>query len=200
MSHLFDIQVPDETLELARTGDGGARSAIYSVLSRPVYTLIRRLVVHPAVAEDLLQDVFVEILRNLQLYRGEGSFAGWVRSIAVSKALMHLRSPWHQRLLFDESDGALDSISSPGSTAAEEWQDELERALNRLPPVARSIVWLHDVEGYKHAEIAQLFGNSVRFSKSQLARAHALLREWLEGLPSVPRTGVLPCTPVSGNS
>jgi RNA polymerase sigma factor (sigma-70 family) len=200
MSHLFDIQIPAETLERARAGDGDARAAIYSALCRPVYTLIRRLVVHPAVAEDLLQDVFVEILRNLQLYRGEGSFAGWVRSIAVSKALMHLRSPWHQRFLFDESEGALDAISSPGSAAVDEWQDELERALNRLPAVARSIVWLHDVEGYKHAEIAQLFGNSVSFSKSQLARAHALLREWLEGCQSVPRTGVLPCTPVSGNS
>ena len=195
MSHFLDIQVPDATLERARTGDGAARAWIYSAMSRPVYTLIRRLVVHPAVAEDLLQDVFVEILRNLHLYRGEGSFAGWVRSIAVRKALMHLRSPWHRRLLFDDSDTALDASSGSGSTAAEEWQDDLERALNRLPALARSIVWLHDVEGYKHTEIAQLFGNSPSFSKSQLARAHAQLREWLE-----PRTGVLPCTPASGNS
>src|SRR5580692_5195210 len=119
MSHFLEIQVSNEILERARSGDRAAGEFLYAALSKPVYTLIRRLVVQPAVAEDLLQDVFVELLRNLQLYRGEGSFAGWVRSIAVTKALMHLRSPWHQRWLFDESGAALDSISSPGSTVAE---------------------------------------------------------------------------------
>src|SRR3984885_5368514 len=115
MSHFLDIQVPQGVLEGARRGDSAARAQVYMALSRPVYTLIRRLVVSPAVAEDLLQDVFVDILRNLNLYRGEGSFAGWVRSLAVSKALMHLRSPWHQRL-FENSDNVLAAISDPGST------------------------------------------------------------------------------------
>ncbi len=198
MSQFLDIQLPEDVLRRARDGEGPARAAIYSALSRPVYTLIRRLVVHTAVAEDLLQDVFVEILRSLDLYRGEGSFAGWVRSIAVSKALMHLRSPWCQRLLFDEGDPSLAGVAAGDAVAdgsAADWQTDLERALNRLPPVARSIVWLHDVEGYTHAEIAALFGNSVSFSKSQLARAHERLRDLLE-----PSMEVMPCTPASGNS
>jgi RNA polymerase sigma factor (sigma-70 family) len=197
MSQWLDIQLSDEVLERARAGERLARGAIYVAFSRPVYTLIRRLVVHSAVAEDLLQDVFVEILRSLDLYRGEGSFAGWVRSIAVRKALMHLRSPWHRRLLFDEGDPVLTLL--PGGAAdggpAADWHADLERALNRLPAMARSIVWLHDVEGYKHAEIAALFGGSVSFSKSQLARAHERLRDLLE-----PSMEVMPCTPASGNS
>ncbi|HEV7985937.1 MAG TPA: sigma-70 family RNA polymerase sigma factor [Steroidobacteraceae bacterium] len=195
MSHFLDIQVPEAVLDGARAGDSAARAQIFMALSKPVYTLIRRLVVRPAVAEELLQDVFVDILRNLSLYRGEGSFAGWVRSIAVSKALMHLRSPWHRRLLFEDAEGLLASQPADSSEGAHEWHGDLERALNELPAVARSIVWLHDVEGYKHAEIAQLFGQSVSFSKSQLARAHELLRHLLE-----PQTGVLTCTPAPRNS
>jgi RNA polymerase sigma-70 factor (ECF subfamily) len=64
--------------------------------------------------------------------------------------------------------------------------------LNALTPVARSIVWLHDVEGYTHGEIARLFGRTVSFSKSQLARAHEELRDLLE-----PQSGALACTPLS---
>jgi RNA polymerase sigma factor (sigma-70 family) len=182
--------VSGEVLERARSGDCAARELLYAALSKPVYTLIRRLVVAPAVAEDLLQDVFVELLRNMSLYRGEGSFAGWVRSIAVSKALMHLRSPWSRRLPTSDTEGVL--IAHEEASAAKEWHADLERALNALTPVARSIVWLHDVEGYTHGEIARLFGRTVSFSKSQLARAHEELRELLE-----PQSGALACTPLS---
>lgn len=190
MSHFLEIQVSSEILERARSGDRAAREFLYAALSKPVYTLIRRLVVSPAVAEDLLQDVFVELLRNMSLFRGEGSFAGWVRSIAVSKALMHLRSPWSRRLPTSDTDGIL--IQHEEASAAKEWHGDLERALNALTPVARSIVWLHDVEGYTHGEIARLFGRTVSFSKSQLARAHEELRELLE-----PQSGALACTPLS---
>src|SRR3984885_4433067 len=190
MSHFLEIQVSSEVLERARSGDRAAREFLYAALSRPVYTLIRRLVVSPAVAEDLLQDVFVELLRNMSLYRGEGSFAGWVRSIAVSKALMHLRSPWSRRLPVSVSDGVLIQHEEP--IGAKEWRGDLERALNALTPIARSIVWLHDVEGYTHGEIARLFGRTISFSKSQLARAHEQLRDLLE-----PQSGALACTPLS---
>ncbi len=194
MSQFLDIQLPQAVLEEARSGDRAACAQVYMALSKPVYTLIRRLVVRPAVAEELLHDVFIDVIRHLNLYRGEGSFAGWVRSIAVSKALMHLRSPWHRRLLFDANGLLAGNLSAPASPA-EGWHDDLDRALNQLPPVARSIVWLHDVEGYKHTEIARLFGHSVSFSKSQLARAHERLRTLLES-----PEGVLACTPASRNS
>lgn len=190
MSHFLEIQVPIEVLERARSGDRAAGEFLYAALCKPVYTLIRRLVVSPAVAEDLLQDVFLELLRNMSLYRGEGSFAGWVRSIAVSKALMHLRSPWSRRLSASDTDAVF--IQHEEATAAKEWHEDLERALNALTPVGRSIVWLHDVEGYTHGEIARLFGRTVSFSKSQLARAHEELRELLE-----PESGAIACTPLS---
>jgi RNA polymerase sigma-70 factor (ECF subfamily) len=179
MSTFLDVQIPTDWLRRARAGDPVAQRSIYTALARPVYTLLRRLVLRPAVAEELMQEVFLEVLRNLGAYSGAGSFAGWVRSIAVSKALMHLRSPWHARLLPEDGEGALaDHAAPPGEGV--DFGSDLEQALNALPDLARSIVWLHDVEGYTHAEIARLHDRSASFSKSQLARAHAALRDALE--------------------
>jgi len=193
MSTFLDIQVPAEWLRRAQANDSAAQRGIYTALARPVYTLLRRLVLRPAVAEELLQEVFLEVLRNLGAYTGAGSFAGWVRRIAVSKALMHLRSPWHAQLLPEDAQGALaDQAAPPGEGA--DFGSDLERALNALPDLARSIVWLHDVEGYTHAEIARLYDRTASFSKSQLARAHAALRDALE-----PRIGDQECTLASRN-
>ena len=188
MSTFLDIQVPADWVRLAREGNRAAQQRIYAALARPVFTLLRRLVVRPAVCEELLQEVFLEVLRKLGSYRGTGSFAGWVRSIAVRKALMHLRSPWNAKGVADSLDCALADPVTPHAEG-DDWGSDLERALNALPDLGRSIVWLHDVEGYTHAEIAQLFDRTASFSKSQLARAHEALRAALE-----PQIGGQVCT------
>jgi RNA polymerase sigma factor (sigma-70 family) len=193
MSTFLDVQIPMEWLRRAQASDAVAQRSIYSALARPVYTLLRRLVLRPAVAEELLQEVFLEVLRNLGTYRGAGSFAGWVRSIAVNKALMHLRSPWHGQLLPEDAPGAIADQAAPQAEGVD-WGSDLERALNELPDLSRSIVWLHDVEGYTHAEIARLYDRTASFSKSQLARAHAALRDALE-----PKAGDQECTHASRN-
>lgn len=194
MSAFLDNDLPPETLVRARAGAVDAQEAIYRVFQRPVRTLARRLVPSVAAAEDLAQDVFVEVLTKLGQYDGRGSFAGWVRSITVNKCLMHLRSPWQRARRW------LDLASNDGGA---EWPEQrspsvtgdtvdLERALARLGDTARTVVWLHDVEGYTHAEIGRLLGGTASFSKSQLARAHAHLRELLES------DGVkAPCMPIS---
>ena len=180
MPSLQSIEISAEILNRARAGDIDAHEYIYRALSKPVYTLIRRLVIRPAVAEELLQDTFVEIFCSVRNYRASGSFLGWVRSIAVSKALMYLRSPWHRATTWLEADG-ISSLHPEAATAALEPMDaDLERALAMLPAVSRAVVWLHDVEELTHAEIARLFGRSTSFSKAQLARAHRQLRERLE--------------------
>lgn len=191
MSTFLHIDLPSDRIERARRGDPQAGHGLYEALSRPVYTLLLRLVRRPAIAEELLHEVFVDVLGNLDAFRGEGPFAGWVRSIAVNKALTYLRSPWRTALV--HGDEELRWL--PGATTAgDEWHSDLERALNALPDVARCIVWLHDVEGYTHAEIARLHGQTTSFSKSQLARAHAMLRNLLH-----KDDGVNPCTLASGN-
>lgn len=202
MSAFNDTDLPAATLELAREGNEGALAEVYRTFQRPVFALARRLVPQHAAAQDIAQDVFVHVLTRLHQYDGRGSFAGWVRSITVSRCLMHLRSPWQRgrrwmdRLQSDTRtlDDA-DLMANMAAPAADRGDRiDLERALERLGDTARAVVWLHDVEGYTHIEIGALFNASSSFSKSQLARAHARLRGWLqcEGVEAS-------CMPVSTN-
>lgn len=197
MSHFVGIQVAPAVIRAACAGDRQAHEAIYRSCQRPLYTLIRRLIPRTEIADELFQETFVEILRNIKAYSGTGAFGGWVRAIAVNKCLMYLRSPWHRSLMYldaDEGEPAsvvlLDPASHPDVQA--EASSDVERALAALPTLTRSVVWLHDVEGYTHIEIARLLGRTPSFSKSQLARAHARLRELLE-----PQVESLPCTQIS---
>lgn len=194
MPSLHSIEISPEVLKRARAGDADAHECIYRTLSKPVYTLLRRLVTRPAIAEELLQDVFVEILRNLPSYSAAGSFVGWVRSIALNKALMYLRSPWHRSLSWLGTDRVPALHQQAVDTTAEPFDRDLERALAALPAVSRTVVWLHDVEQMTHAEIARLFGRTTSFSKSQLARAHSELRDRLHS-----SSGGLACMPISRN-
>jgi RNA polymerase sigma factor (sigma-70 family) len=193
MPSLQSLEISADVLDRAQAGDSDAHEYIYRALSKPLYTLLRRLVVRSSIAEELVQDVFVEILRSIRSYRAAGSFSGWVRSIAVSKALMYLRSPWHRGLTWLGVSG-IASLQDTVAATAEPLDGDLERALAALPAVARAVVWLHDVEGFTHAEIAELFGRTTSFSKSQLARAHTTLRAQLDA-----HSGGLACTPMSRN-
>lgn len=187
MTSFLDSSLLPAVLDRARAGDEAAQGEIYRAFERPVRTLALRLVTRRAVAEDLAQDTFVEVLTSLHQYDGRGSFAGWVRSIAVSKCLMHLRSPWHRSLRW-----LVDEQAEPVATQSGELDVDLERALARLGDEARLVVWLHDVEGYTHAEIGALLGGTPSLSKSRLSRAHARLRELLE-----PAGESAPCLPLS---
>lgn len=192
MPTIADIDLAPGTLERARAGDLAAFESIYRAFGPGVSTLARRLLGRPAAAEDLAQDVFVDVLTKLGQYDGRGSFAGWVRSITVSRCLMQLRSPWQRSLQLLGS--AVDDDFRLAPVAPESGQPglDLERALDRLGETARMVVWLHDVEGYTHAEIGALLGGTPSLSKSQLARAHLRLRELLE-----PNGEIQSCTPVS---
>ncbi|MGH8206528.1 MAG: RNA polymerase sigma factor, partial [Steroidobacteraceae bacterium] len=104
--------------------------------------------------------------------------------------LMYLRSPWHRARL--ELDARLDEqiMSLADSAGISSDGLDMERALASLSPTARAVVWLFEVEGYSHQEIARAFGRTASFSKSQLARAHRRLREWFE-----PNEEHQPCAP-----
>lgn len=202
MSAFIDTDLPAATLARARAGDAGAHEEIYRAFERPVRTLARRLLANRAAVEDVAQDVFVDVLTRLHQFEARGSFAGWVRSIAVTRCLMHLRSPWQRsrRWLLQSAADVLDTDAwsqfeaAPGNAVRQDHAAaiDVERALAALNDTARTVVWLHDVEGYTHGEIAALFGATASFSKSQLARAHVRLRAALqaEGVGSS-------CIPVS---
>ena len=197
MSAFLDSDLPPDTVSRARAGAVDAQESIYRAFQRPVRTLARRLVSRPAVAEELAQDVFIEVLQSLGQFDGRGSFAGWVRAITVRKCLMHLRSPWQRGLRWVEAltDDDLGVGSAAGKHEGPAAALDLERALAQLGDTARVVVWLHDVEGYTHAEIGALLGGTASLSKSQLARAHARLRELLE-----PGGVTASCMPATTNS
>lgn len=197
MSAFLDSDLPPDTVSRARAGAVDAQESIYRAFQRPVRTLARRLVSRPAVAEELAQDVFIEVLQSLRQFDGRGSFAGWVRAITVRKCLMHLRSPWQRGLRWVEAltDDDLGAGSAAGERDGPAAALDLERALAQLGDMARVVVWLHDVEGYTHAEIGALLGGTASLSKSQLARAHARLRELLE-----PGGVTASCMPAATNS
>jgi RNA polymerase sigma factor (sigma-70 family) len=208
MSSFLDLDFAPEVLARARAGDDAALGQIYLAFQGPVRTLARRLLAHRAAADDVAQDVFVDVLTRLHQYEGRGSFAGWVRSIAVSRCLMHLRSPWQRsrRWLARHLDADEAVGDEFRSTTIDAWPDhhatcdqadavDLLRVLARLGGTARAVVWLHDVEGYTHAEIGALFGATASFSKSQLARAHERLRAEL-GTTGIGSS----CMPVSSIS
>jgi RNA polymerase sigma factor (sigma-70 family) len=174
MKRLSEIDISAEELAAARAGDATARRALFDRVASPALGLIRRLVNQRALAEDLLQDTLIAMYEHLDDYRGEAPFGIWLRSIAVSRCLMAFRSPWQRaRVALEpwlEAGGRM-PIVSDGSDLI-----DLDRALAKLSPVTRAVVWLYDVEGWSHDEIAKAFDRTASFSKSQLARGHARLR------------------------
>src|SRR5918995_6315033 len=161
-------------LAQAKAGDPAGFEALYRAFESPVYNLSRRICRTTEDAEDVVQETFFEVCRSIGRYREEGSLWGWIRTIAASKALMRLR-----RNKYRDTDELNDELVMGHQKEETHLRMDLEAALERLPETSRAVVWLHDVEGYTHDEIAGMMGKTTSFSKSQLARAHARLRRWL---------------------
>jgi len=190
----ISLAVPDILVARAKSGDLEALEALYRAFETPVYNLALRVLRRPEDAEDVLQETFLEVVRSIKQYRGEGHLWGWIRQIATSKALMRIRhdrvretEEFHEESAAGAGAGAGEAAGvgamagsggmSPGAVPA---QIDLERAFEQLSETSRAVVWLHDVEGYTHEEIAERMGKTVSFSKSQLARAHVRLRRMLD--------------------
>ncbi|MBT8067220.1 MAG: RNA polymerase sigma factor [Gammaproteobacteria bacterium] len=182
MSKFADIQIDTSIVKRAARGDARAHEIIYRAFATPVYSICLRFTKVPAHAEDLVQETFIEVMRSIAKFRGEAALGSWIRRIAVTKALMFLRSAWTKRsqsLADDWHDVTEGAVESHGVSAHPDDAMDLDAALANLPDVARAVVWLHDVEGFTHKEIAGLMGKTESFSKSQLSRAYMRLRPML---------------------
>jgi RNA polymerase sigma factor (sigma-70 family) len=182
MSKFADIQLDPGIVQRAARGDVRAHEIIYRAYGSAVYSTCLRFTRVPAHAEDLTQETFVEVIRSIRRFRNEAPIGIWIRRIAVSKALMFLRSAWHSRgqSLDDEWDASAMERTQGGASDHPDEAIDLDAALGSLPAVSRAVVWLHDVEGFTHREIAELMGKTESFSKSQLSRAYQRLRPLLE--------------------
>ena len=173
-----------------------ALGRVYDLCAPAVYGLIRRLVRREPVAEDLLQETFADVIEHIGSFEGRAPMQMWIRAIAVRRSLMYLRSPWHRSLEWLEARPDIEP-STGGEAQRTDHRSDLEQALMTLPALTRAVVWLHDVEGYTHAEIAAELGRTTSFSKSQLSRAHARLRQALEPAGLHEREEATACTPIS---
>jgi RNA polymerase sigma-70 factor (ECF subfamily) len=182
MSKFADIEIDPAIVKRAARGDARAHEIIYRSFATPVYSICLRFTKVPAHAEDLVQETFIEVMRSIARFRGEAALGSWIRRIAVTKALMFLRSAWTKRgqsLADDWHDSTEGQAVSHGISSHPDDAIDLDSALASLPDVARAVVWLHDVEGFTHKEIAGLMGKTESFSKSQLSRAYQRLRPML---------------------
>ena len=182
MSKFADIEIDPGIIKRAVAGDVRVHEIIYRAFASPVYSICLRFTKAPANAEDLVQETFIEIMRSIGQFRGEAALGSWIRRIAVTKSLMFLRSAWTKRgqsLADDFEELTPGEPASHGISSHPDDAMDLDAALANLPDVTRAVVWLHDVEGFTHKEIAEFMGKSESFSKSQLSRAYQKLRPLL---------------------
>lgn len=172
----FEIELDELTLAQARRGQVPACERIFRAFQQPAYSVAFRLCQCPETAQEVTQEAFITAFRKLRQFRGDAPFWGWLRRVVVNHAISTLRrerrmqtTEWQDHLARSESDAAGLGLAM-----------DLESALARLDAADRAVVWLHDVEGYGHGEIAELFGKTESFSKTRLSRARARLRQWLE--------------------
>jgi RNA polymerase sigma-70 factor (ECF subfamily) len=171
-------QVPVDDVALAAGGDASAFERVYQTHLGRVHSLARRMA-GPESADELTQDVFVRVWQKLATFRGESSFATWLHRLAVNVIIERFRTLGAARLRFlDDGESTLELL--PGRSGHDDVRMDLDAAMRQLPPGARAVFVLHDVEGYKHDEIGRLLGVSVGTSKSQLHRARMTLRMHLK--------------------
>lgn len=165
-------------LEAARAGDAAAFERLYRRHVGRVYAVCLRMTADTRTAEDLTQEAFVRAWQSLDSFRGEAAFATWLHRIAVNVVLSHRRSAGKRwgRLVATER---LPAAPEPQRGRMPAAAMDLERAIRSLPEGARRVFVLHEVEGYRHEEIAAMDGIAVGTSKAQLHRARRLLREAL---------------------
>src|SRR6266498_1157753 len=162
---------------LAASGDGRAFERLYRTHVARVHSLVRRMI-GPDHADDIAQDVFVRAWSKLSTFRGEAAFGTWLHRLAVNVILARRTNLGTESDRYDQGEDTLDDVA--GRPAALELSLDFEEAIGRLPDGARQVFVLHDVEGYRHEEIADLLGIVAGTSKSQLHHARMALRRHLE--------------------
>lgn len=171
-----------ELVRRAQAGDRVAFEQLYRDNVGRVYALCFRMAGTADLAEELAQDVFVRAWQKLGSFRGESAFSSWLHPLTVNVALSERRSR-RRRVARVMTTDDLTEFERPGPPTRSDGPEagfDLERALATLPPGARAVFVLHDVEGYKHGEIAERTGVATGTSKAQLHRARRLLREALK--------------------
>lgn len=165
-----------DDVALAAAGDVSAFERVYQAHLPRVHSLVRRMTAGRD-TDEVTQDVFVRVWQKLGTFRGDSAFSTWLHRLAVNVVIERFRSETLRRQRLRDGDDVFDTIAAPGRSR--DFAMDFETALARLPDGAREVFVLHDVEGYKHHEIASLLEISAGTSKAQLHRARMMLRKHL---------------------
>jgi RNA polymerase sigma-70 factor (ECF subfamily) len=182
-SPIESVPAAEALSDVARAAAGDARAfeTIYRTHLPRVHSLVRRMTAGRD-ADELTQDVFVRLWQKLGTFRGDSSFTTWLHRLAVNVVIERFRTDQVRRARLHDGEDIFEMLAGPAQTR--DLGMDFEAALEKLPDGAREIFVLHDVEGYKHHEIATLLEISAGTSKAQLHRARMMLRKHLG-----PRTG-----------
>jgi RNA polymerase sigma-70 factor, ECF subfamily len=168
----------NDDVALAAAGDGSAFERIYRTHVARIHSLTRRMLGSHE-ADEVTQDIFVRTWQKLGQFRGDSQFSTWLHRLAVNVVIERRRSFAIQRERMTDDPAALDLVTVAPARA--DLTVDFEAAIEQLPPGAREIFVLHDVEGYKHREIAAMLDITSGTSKRQLHRARMLMRKHLNG-------------------
>ena len=166
-----------DDVALAAGGDVSAFERVYRTHLPRVHSLVRRMT-GGRDADEVTQDVFVRVWQKLGTFRGDSSFATWLHRLAVNVVIERFRTDQARRARMHDGEDIFEVLPAPAVTR--DIGMDFEAALERLPDGAREIFVLHDVEGYKHHEIASMLEISAGTSKAQLHRARMMLRKHLK--------------------
>lgn len=176
----FDASASD--IDLCRLASGGNLAAfelIYERYHRRTYSLCLRMTANQTEAEDLTQEVFIQLFRKIGSFRGDSAFSTWLHRLTVNQVLMHFRKRSVKNEKTSE-DGEMPEQTVRGTANPNRMQVvdriALKNAIAGLPNGYRNVFVLHDVEGFEHEEVARIMGISVGTSKSQLHKARLKLR------------------------
>ena len=172
-----------ELTQAAAAGNMSAFEEIYQRHHRRVYSICLRMLQNATEAEDLTQDVFIQLYRKIGSFRGDSAFTTWLHRLTVNQVLMHFRK---RNVKFEktteEGETPVQVVGGTENPRKMPVVDKIaiENAIAQLPNGYRNVFVLHDVEGYEHEEVAKILGCSVGTSKSQLHKARLKLRKLLQ--------------------
>jgi len=175
------IPILKELVKRSRNGDTQAMEAIYDYFNRSLYNLVYRYTYNSEIAEDLLQDIFLRVFTKLHTLKKEETFVSWLYRVAINTCFTYLRtrkSHYHRTVSLNDMEERIGEETFESGDKI--MKTSLEDAIKNLPARQKTIFLLHDVQGFKHEEIAGMLGCSVGSSKSQLFKARIKIREHLK--------------------
>ena len=181
VSNVVRVAMDDSTdVALAATGDRQAFERLYRAHANRVFSLCARMSGSRTKGEELTQDVFVRTWEKLPQFRGESAFSTWLHRLAVNVVLNARKTEGKQASRTEQNDEDEERWDQVARAPMHIERMDLADAISKLPAGARKVFVLHDVEGFKHEEIAEMMGITSGGSKAQLHRARLLLRGTLE--------------------